>query len=325
MSAPVNRMRPFGLPSQTDNTSEQSFCGELHQNDAMNTDTVVVCDPGIDDFLGLLVMAGAGSPPRAVIGTGGNVSSDLAYRNAAGTMALLGLDCPVAKGVDSGFAAPYPDTGDPFHGSDGLGGVASCLPPIPPSTDHPAPIPMIEGAILATGALTLVATALKAGNPITEIVWMGGAVASGGNMTPAAEFNAWLDPEAADLVLASDVPLSMIPLDVTRQIHLTPDDLAVMAGLGEMAALAARACSHFHSQGGAMVPHDAVAVVANLQPELFRWEERWVRCELDGRWTRGMTVVDTRPHDEAGSVRVALDVDWMSVKKRIFEALRSLA
>ena len=290
----------------------------------MGKESIVVCDPGVDDFLGLLVMTGAGSPPRAVLATGGNVSSDLAYRNAAGTMALLGLDCPVAKGVDSGLVAPYPDMGDPFHGSDGLGGTASHLPAVSPSKDIPAPIPLIEGSILATGALTVVAEALNAGNSITDIVWMGGAVACGGNMTPAAEFNAWLDPEATALVLASDVPLSMIPLDVTRQIRLTPDDLAVMAQLGEVAALAARACSHFHNQGNSMVPHDAVAVVANLQPELFRWEEHWVRCELDGRWTRGMTVVDRRPHGEPGSVRVALEVDWVSVKERIFEALGSL-
>jgi inosine-uridine nucleoside N-ribohydrolase len=290
----------------------------------MSKAPIVVCDPGIDDFLGLLVMAGSGSPPRTVIGTGGNVTSDLAYRNAAATMALLGLDCPVAKGVDSGFASPYPDTGDPFHGSDGLGGMASHLPPVHPPKDLPAAIPMIEGLVLATGALTLVAEALNAGNPITEIVWMGGAVACGGNMTPAAEFNAWLDPEAADLVLASDIPLSMIPLDVTRQIRLTPDDLAVMAELGEVSTLAARACSHFHNQGDPMVPHDAVAVVAMLQPELFAWEEYWVRCEQDGRWTRGMTVVDRRPHGEPGSVRVATDVQWEPVKERIFEALRSL-
>jgi inosine-uridine nucleoside N-ribohydrolase len=83
----------------------------------MSKEPIVVCDPGVDDFLGLLVMTGAGSPPRAVIGTGGNVSSDLAYRNAAGTMALLGLDCPVAKGVDSGFAVLLiPTRETPFTG-----------------------------------------------------------------------------------------------------------------------------------------------------------------------------------------------------------------
>jgi inosine-uridine nucleoside N-ribohydrolase len=290
----------------------------------MSEGPVVICDPGVDDFLALLVLAGAGSSPSSVIGTGGNVAAELAYRNAVGTMALLGLDCPVAKGVDSGLACPYPDAGDPFHGSDGLGGIASLLPAVPVSKDLPGPIPLIEGLVLVTGALTVLAEALNSGNLITEIVWMGGAVAGGGNMTPAAEFNAWLDPEASDRVLTSGVPLSMVPLDVTLQVPLTADDLVAMAKLGKVASLAARACSHFHNRGSPMVPHDAIAAVAQLHPELFQWEDHWVRCELNGRWTRGMTVVDRRRNGEQGSVRIALGVDSMAVKDTIFEALRSL-
>jgi inosine-uridine nucleoside N-ribohydrolase len=285
---------------------------------------VVICDPGVDDFLALLVLAGSGRPPRAVIATAGNVEADVAYRNAVGTMALLGLDCPVAKGFDSGLAGPYPETGDPFHGSDGLGGIGSLLPAGTLPKELPEPSALIEGAILATGALTVVADALNSQNPITEIVWMGGAVACGGNMTPSAEFNAWLDPEAADRVLSSGVPLSVVPLDVTLQVPLSPKDLIAMAELGQVAALAARACSHFHERGGRMIPHDAVAAVAHMDPELFQWEERWVRCELDGRWTRGMTVVDRRQHGEPGSVRLAVAVNPRAVKERIFEGLSSL-
>ncbi len=239
-------------------------------------------------------------------------------------MSLLGLDCPVAKGAVCGLAGPYPDTGDPFHGRDGLGGAGSLLPVVPVSNQIPGRIPFVEGPILATGPLTVVAEALNFGNLITEIVWMGGAVGCGGNMTPAAEFNAWLDPEATDLVLSSGVPLSVVPLDVTRQVSLTPEDLVAMAGMGGSAALAARACSHFHAGGARMVPHDAVAAVAQLNPELFQWEEHWVRCELDGRWTRGMTVVDRRSHGEHGSVRLAVHMDPRAVKERIFEALCSL-
>ena len=82
----------------------------------MGKEPIVVCDPGVDDFLALLVMTGAGSPPRAVIGTGGNVTSEVAYRNAVGTMALLGLDCPVAKGVDRGLATSFPTRETPFMG-----------------------------------------------------------------------------------------------------------------------------------------------------------------------------------------------------------------
>lgn len=285
---------------------------------------IVVCDPGVDDFLALLVLAGWGSPPMGIIGTGGNVTADLAYRNAFGAATLLGLDCVVAKGVDSGLDGPYPDTGEPFHGSDGLGGIGSSLPADPRSKVSPDPVALIEGRILAISALTLVAKALDAGRPITDVVWMGGAVACGGNMTPAAEFNAWLDPEASDRVLSSGVPLSIVPLDVTLQVPLAPRDLNAMADLGQVAALAARACTHFHNQGNRMIPHDAVAAVAQLNPELFRWEERWVRCELDGQWTRGMTVVDRRTHGEPGSVRVAVDVSHSAVKAKILEGLSLL-
>jgi inosine-uridine nucleoside N-ribohydrolase len=285
---------------------------------------VVICDPGVDDFLALLVLAGAGRPPRAVIGTAGNVDAELTYRNAARTMAVLGIDCPVAKGRDSGLAGPYPETGHPFHGPDGLGGIASLLPEVPRPADPPAALPLIDGAVLATGALTLVAEALDARRQISEVVWMGGAVACGGNMTPTAEFNAWLDPEAADRVLSSGLRVSMVPLDVTLKVQLTPEDLSVMAAQGELAALAARACSHFHPGGGAMIPHDAVAAVAQLHPELFQWEERWVRCELDGHWTRGMTIVDRRQSGRSGQVRVAMDVNPPAIKERIFVALRLL-
>jgi len=178
--------------------------------------------------------------------------------------------------------------------------------------------------VLATGALTVVARAMAAGRPINEITWMGGAVACGGNMTPCAEFNAWLDPEAADRVLAGLVPLAVVPLDVTHLVSLTREDLVTMADLGEVGDLAARACSFFHDRGAEMVPHDAVAAMAHVEPDLFQWEERWVRCELRGTWTRGMTVVDRRPYGERGAVRVAVGVDAATVKERIFAALGTL-
>lgn len=139
----------------------------------MSKAPVVMCDPGVDDFLALLVLAGAGRPPRAIIGTGGNVRADPAYRNAVGAVALQGLGCLVAKGVDSGLADPYPDVGDAFHGSDGLGGIGTFLPADPGWKECSDPIDLIEGRILATGALTLLAEALDAGRPISDAVWMG--------------------------------------------------------------------------------------------------------------------------------------------------------
>ena len=206
---------------------------------------VVVCDPGVDDFVALLVLTGAGAPPVAIIGTAGNVDAELAFRNAVGIAGLLGLDCPVAKGCSRGVRGAYPDIGEPFHGVDGLGGVAGLLPATPATSSPPSPdpLPLVTGSLLVTGALTMVAAALQADQPIDRVIWMGGAVADGGNMTAAAEFNAWLDPEACDLVLSSGVPLTMVPLDITHQVSFDPAELGVMAGLGAVACLAAQACA----------------------------------------------------------------------------------
>jgi pyrimidine-specific ribonucleoside hydrolase len=285
---------------------------------------VVVCDPGIDDLLALLVLVGAGDPPSAVVGTAGNIDAGLAYRNATGIVELLGLDCPVAQGSQTGLSGPYRDIGEPFHGSDGLGGIGSALPVTPQTRQMLDPLSLISGSVLATGPLTVVAQALAIGQPISDLVWMGGAISDGGNMTALAEFNAWLDPEAADQVLSSAVPIAMVPLDVTHQVPLDRSDLEDMGTLGELAALAARSCIYLHDQHGHVYPHDAVAAVAQMNPELFGWDERWVRCELSGTWTRGMTVVDRREHGEIGFVRVAHSVQAAAVKERIFEALRTL-
>jgi pyrimidine-specific ribonucleoside hydrolase len=290
----------------------------------MRSGPVVVCDPGVDDLLALFVLTGAGNPPSAVVGTAGNVDLQQAYVNAKGIVRLLGLDCPVAKGASTALLGPYPETGDPFHGTDGLGGVGSALR-VEETAESTEPLSLMEGTVLATGCLTVVAAALGGRCAITEIVWMGGAVAVGGNMTATAEFNAWLDPEAADQVLSSGVPLAMVPLDITHQVPLASDDLSKVGAFGRLAALAARACSFLCDRDSLFIPHDAVAAVALLSPELFTWEDRWVRCEVIGGWTRGMTVVDRRPHGATGSVRVAVDVDAEAVRERIFAALRALA
>jgi len=205
-----------------------------------------------------------------------------------------------------------------------LGGVGSVLPHLAIAEGPPDPLSLIGGTVLATGCLTVVAAALEAGCFISEILWMGGAVACAGNVTATAEFNAWLDPEAVDQVLSSDIPIAMVPLDITHQVPLASSDLYVMGKCGRLAAIAAQACSYLCDRDSEFIPHDAVAAMALLSPELFAWDERAVRCELNGRWTRGMTVVDRRPHGAKGSVRVAVGVDTDAVRESILEALRSL-
>jgi inosine-uridine nucleoside N-ribohydrolase len=126
-------------------------------------------------------------------------------------LVTLGNPVPVRLGAGNGLLGPYPDGRDPFHGPAGL------------------------GVVFCGAALTCVAQALAGGVAITEVVWMGGAVAMGGNMTAAAEFNAWMDPPAADLVLASGVPVRMVPLDVTERFAWADAELTAlrdMAGPG---------------------------------------------------------------------------------------------
>lgn len=298
----------------------------------MSLPAVVVCDPGVDDMLALMTLAGLGHVPDAVVATAGNVDRETAYRNAVTVSGWLGFPGPVARGADSALSGPYPGGIDPFHGPDGLGGTAgemagtggpggrgdatwSCTP---------AGLALVRGSVLATGPLTAVAQALRAGNDISRVTWMGGAVAVPGNVTAVAEFNAWMDPEAADEVLTGDVDVAVVPLDVTHRVPLTADDLSELGGYGPVGALAAQACRYIHQRDGVIFAHDATAVIAESDPDLFEWRMLSVRTETAGTHTRGMTVADLRPRAGPGPVRVAVDVDGPAVKRRMLQALRSL-
>ena len=145
--------------------------------------------------------------------------------------------------------------------------MAGLLPAAPATSFAPSPDPLslVTGSLLVTGALTVVAAALQAGQPVDRVVWMGGAVAAGGNMTATAEFNAWLDPEACDRVLASGIALAMVPLDITHQVSFDPAELGVMAGLGTLAGLSAHACARLPRHGRA-------------RPTLTMLWRRWRGC-----------------------------------------------
>lgn len=288
----------------------------------MSPPCVVVCDPGVDDMLALMTLAGLGHEPEVIVATAGNVDIETACRNASRIAQSLRFDCPVVRGASDALAGPYPDPGVPFHGPDGLGGVASHLPD--PETARDEYIALVSGAVLATGPLTAIAKALRAGQSISHLTWMGGSMKAGGNITPAAEYNAWMDPEAADEVLVSDLEIAVVPLDVTHQVPLTADDIADLAGHGPICALAATACRYIHDRDGVIFPHDATAAIAQLKPELFGWEDLHVRCETTGQHTRGMTVADRRRKALRGHIRVAVEVDVTAVKEQLRGALGRL-
>lgn len=281
----------------------------------------VVVDAGLDDAVALCVLTGLGVPLAQVVATEGSVSLPVTATATGRLLRTIGSEVPVRLGADTGLRGPYPDGRDPFHGVDGFGGQAGSLTPADGPTEPAAPL---AGVVFCGAALTCVAQALAAGSGVTEVIWMGGAVAMGGNMTAAAEFNAWMDPAAADAVLASGLPVRMVPLDLTERFAWARPEIAALRDCGRAGSLLTGAIGPMVDRDGSFVPHDAVTVVAMVEPGLFRWEARQVRCEREGEFTSGATIVDRRPRSSPGSVLVAVDADIGRVCDRILAAVAEL-
>jgi pyrimidine-specific ribonucleoside hydrolase len=282
----------------------------------------LIVDGGLDDALAIAVLMGSGITIDQVIATEGSVARSTTARASRRWLATLGSSAPVLLGADRGLRSAYPAGRDAFHGIDAFGGKISTLV----EAEDPAERwRELGGTVLCTGALTVVAEAIRRDHRVADLVWMGGAVASGGNMTAAAEFNAWMDPLAADEVLTSGVPTRMVPLDITDRFRWGGDQIAAMADAAAASRLLAAAIATVHGRDGLFVPHDAVAAVALVDPDLFSWSSRTVRCEWAGALTTGETVVDRRGSTGDEWVRVADDVDVPQVNERIIAALSRLA
>ncbi len=282
----------------------------------------VVVDGGLDDALALAVLVGLNVAVCQFIATEGSVDLATTALATGRLMVTLGSTDPVRLGSDRAIIGAYPAGRDPMHGVDAFGGNAGLLAPVGPPDERAADL---DGTVFCAGALTCVARALQDGDPIAEVVWMGGAVAVGGNMTAAAEFNAWMDPTAADGVLTSEVSVKMIPLDLTERFEWLAGEVEALRSAGRAGNLLAEAIRYVQERDGIFVPHDAVAAIALTSPELFGWSPRLVRCETKGEFTTGETVVDRRPWGSSGHVLVAEDVDVPEVSARILSAVASIA
>jgi len=175
--------------------------------------------------------------------------------------------------------------------------------------------------LVATGPITNVARLLQespdlAGR-VREVVFMGGSTERG-NHTPTAEFNTYADPEALDVVLGSGVPVRMVGLNLTHQALATP---AVVGRMQDMQHAVGRTCaqwmgffgSSYHQLWEFEAPpvHDPCTVAALIDPDVVGWRDAFLAVELDGRWTRGTTVVDLhrRYPDHPVNARVAMTLD----------------
>jgi inosine-uridine nucleoside N-ribohydrolase len=287
---------------------------------------VLDCDPGHDDAIAILLAA---SLPelnlRAITTVAGNGTLDRTTENARRVAALAGLTVPIAAGADGplhGALVTAPDV----HGKTALDGPAlpEATAPLDPrhAVDLLADVLGAEEpvTVIATGPLTNVALLLRRGpsvrERIGEIVLMGGSTGRG-NVTPAAEFNIYVDPEAADEVFTSGLPLRMVGLNLTHQALATDAVRERMRALGtELGRIADEWLDFFagtyRSLYGLEGPpvHDPCTVAWLAHPDIVRATEAFVAIETGGRWTRGATVVDLYGRlGRPPNVRVGMELD----------------
>jgi inosine-uridine nucleoside N-ribohydrolase len=269
----------------------------------VSTPILLDCDPGHDDAIALLLALA--SPEVELLGVttvAGNQTLDKTTANAIRVLELAGRgEVPVAAGADRPLVRDRRVAAN-VHGESGLDG-----PDLPPPQGAPVDAHAVDflaerlrgATLVATGPLTNVAL-LLARYPEARperLVLMGGAIAEG-NVTPAAEFNIWADPEAAARVFASGLDVTMVGLDVTHRALVTRAHAEQLRGAGRVGRFVAELLDFygvFHREiyrfDGSPV-HDAIALAQVIRPELLELELLNVRVDCESELCRGRTVVD---------------------------------
>ncbi|HET8895150.1 MAG TPA: nucleoside hydrolase [Gaiellaceae bacterium] len=297
----------------------------------MSTPIVIDCDPGHDDAIAiLLALASPEVELRGIVTVAGNQIVDKTTRNALKVLELAGRDdIPVVSGADAPLKREL-RTAPHVHGESGLDGPDLPEPSTQPSDADPATWLEPGVVLVPTGPLTNVALLLERGVQLERIVWMGGAIAEG-NITPAAEFNAFVDPEAAAAVFAAGSDLTMIGLDVTHQALFTrahADRLRTTGNVGRVVAELSDFFQLFHEQrygmNGSPV-HDALAVAAVIDPTLVGTLPVHVEIETSSRFCDGRTVVDRwGVTGKPANAHVGIDVDAERFLELLIERIGSL-
>lgn len=305
---------------------------------------ILDCDPGHDDAVAILLALG--SPKislRAVTTTFGNCVLEDATRNALQVLTLAGaVEVPVAAGATGPLSGTL-ELGNYVHGASGLDGPELPAPAIDVDVRGAVPL-MLEVlsssdrpvTLVATGPITNVATLLRdhpsAHARIHEIVFMGGSTERG-NHTPYAEFNAFADPAALQIVLESGLPVTMVGLNLTHQALATRDVVDRMRAMRhEVGQMAAAWLGFFGSSYkriwdfDAPPVHDPCTVFQLIEPESVSCVDSFVAVETKGSWTRGATVVDL--HDRWGrepNARVATELDPERFWDAVLAAVNAVA
>jgi inosine-uridine nucleoside N-ribohydrolase len=306
----------------------------------MSVEKIIIdTDPGIDDAMAIFF---AGLCDRldliAMTGVFGNVTADIATRNAMVLAEILKQDVPVAKGAEVPLVQTPNPVSDYVHGVQGFGDMPAQTPKAK-ALDVPAPEYLcqlindnVDEIILCpVGPLTNIALALRHDpsivSKVKSIVIMGGGVYSGGNVTEHAEANIWNDPHAADEVFAADWEVTVIGLDVTQKVVCPHSDFVTLAKdvpvIGGFLEQATDFYIKFYKEAvgidGCQM-HDPITVIAAIYPELFTYEFQPIEVCLNSDRigeTKISSITNRRP------AKIAVDVNIAAVKKMFFDTLKT--
>jgi pyrimidine-specific ribonucleoside hydrolase len=305
----------------------------------VTTPIVIDCDPGHDDAIAiLLAIASPEVELRGITTVAGNQTLEKTTRNALKILELADrADIPVAAGADAPLKRTLRVAAN-VHGESGLDGPELPEPAAKPIEGHAADVLgewLEPGVVLVpTGPLTNVALLLErhpdVKGRLERIVWMGGSIAEG-NVTPAAEFNAFVDPEAAAAVFGSGIPVTMIGLDITHKALFTRAHADRLRGTGRAGRVVAELSDFFqrfhesrYGFDGSPI-HDALAVAEVIDPSLVTRLECNVEIETASQYCDGRTVVDRwLVTDRLKNARVGIDVDAQRFLELLVERISSL-
>lgn len=304
---------------------------------------IIDADPGIDDSAAIIASLRLGIMDVAgVTAVHGNVGLDMTVANALRLVELMDCQVPVFRGAEQALVEP-PRRASEFHGKDGFGDINYPFPSRKAEDAHAVDF-MIESAhnlkgglsILTLGPLTNLALAIgkdrRIAGEIAEVVMMGGTSRARGNTTTLAEFNVYADPEAAQIVFTSGIPVKMIPWET-----------CIDAMLGQEAVLAIRRCTSRVGQVFSRVSDlvvsrvkarlgveglllcDLIAACVAMDPSVVEDKQLVsVEVETGGRLSRGLTVIDERPGPNTrGRVELCLKCDPKKVQDMFLAALSS--
>lgn len=300
---------------------------------------IMDCDPGHDDAIAMILACASDKlDVRAITTVGGNQTVAKTTNNALRMLTFMNKQIPVAKGADRPMRREL-EIAPEVHGDSGLDG-----PVIPEATQKALDINAYElmakvveesedkVTLVPTGPLTNIAIFLLSyphlKSKIERISLMGGS-AIGGNWTAAAEFNILVDPEAADIVFRSGIPITMSGLDVTHKAQVYPEDIEkIRSQGGKVAILVAELLEYFikfHKEicGWDFAPlHDPCAIAWLINPDMFKSKKLNVQIDIDGEHTTGCTVTDFLNRFELEpNTDVLLDVDRHQFIDMIVEAV----